>query len=838
VAVLLRTLARFVVSYHKFLTVVFVILTAVSLITVANMEIKTDVIDVLPNDNETVARFKDFMQDYGVLDNITLIVESENSPVEEHLDLVESIAERLKTSPLIDFVDYSPLTANNEFFFRHFPLFLDESGLRQLRERLTPEGIEHRIRLNRQRLLSPLGTPLDSELISRDPLRISEIVMASMKRTHKNESLDLSAGYYVTKDHAAALIIAKPKGKSRDVAFVKKLKKELDALIKVSLEEHNNPPGVKIGLTGSHIISEEIRGVIQHDIISSSILSVVLIALLIWLVYRVRAGVLAVIGATLLASLSMTLAIAYLMFGSLNIVTSIVAAVLIGLYVDYSMHMVKRYGDELLMGSDRQRALEITLVRTGPGIIVSACTTSLSFFSIIMTQFEGLYELGLVAGIGVLLCLISNLFLMSSLLIWLTDRGTHKIVSSKKVTSGTEKLHSLIIRWPRLILASSMLAIFILGLGLTKVRFDNDPDHIGVRSSSPLSALKALSERLDKKGEPLNIIIKGEDEQELTASYDYLELLLSGWRNDGLIGRYDSLSFFMPHSDAQEIGISMLKELSRSGGMQIDVLEGTLTRSLERNGLVYDKTYIASYLSGIASALNHEERIGLKELKAVTNPRISHFYNRDTLSIAAYLYPPATGWDNRSIETIQTEITAAGSGWTVIGKSLLFSEIRTSVVRGSLLATITTLLLNIVIVYWFFRRIGYVVLVMLPVTLGFLLTPGIMGYLDVPFNFINIGTIALIFGLGVDYGIYVIQAYVGEEKRDLGNALRVSGKNVMMGAATTVAGCGSLMTAKFAGIAGIGLVLTIGAISCAVIALLFLPALLYLMGKRLQDEKI
>ncbi len=54
----------------------------------------------------------------------------------------------------------------------------------------------------------------------------------------------------------------------------------------------------------------------------------------------------------------------------------------------------------------------------------------------------------------------------------------------------------------------------------------------------------------------------------------------------------------------------------------------------------------------------------------------------------------------------------------------------------------------------------------------------------------------------------------------------------MMGAATTVAGCGSLVTAQFIGIATVGLVLTIGAISCALIALFIIPAFLCSKGNR------
>ena len=832
-----KKVSQVVFRYYKAIVIAFILLTVISLITVFNMEIKTDIIDVLPKDNKIVIHFKDIMQKYGVLDTITVVVESESKTIEDHTDLIETIADKLKRSPLIEYVDYSPSMVRKEFFLKYFPFFLDENGLKQLRERLSKDGIERQISLNRQKLILPLSSPMDSELITRDPLNINEIIIGSLKNLHKDDGIDLSAGYYFTKDHSAALIFAKPKGKSRDMEFVKKFKKELDVIIDSSLKENNNPSGIKIRPTGAHILSEEVRQVIRHDIISSSVLSVISIGLLIWIAYRVRLAVLVSIGLTMLASLSMTLAFAYLLFGSLNIVTSIVAAILIGLYVDYSMHMLKRYGDELRELHDQQKALEVTLTKTGKAIVISAITTSLSFFSILITKFEGLYELGIVSGIGVLLCLVTSLLLMSSLLIWISMGGSEKVLSIRRLSSGGERMIALIGNRPRLILISGALILVFLGLGMTRLNFDNDPEHIGAKESKAIAALQAINQKINKKGDPLQIVIKGKNMEDLTASFDSLETLLFGWKRDGLIKQYDSLNVFLPAPHTQRINIERLKDISGKDTMQINKIEKILTSALDKNNLEYNKNYINKYITGIIAALNRHKIIGLEELKEVLDPKVSHFYNKDDMSLAAYIYPPDRGWDKKVLSTIRGAIASAGPNWTLTGKLILFDEIKSSIIWGSTLATVAALLMNILVIYWFFRKSRYVLLVMLPVTLGFLLTLGIMGLLKAPFNFINVGTVCLIFGLGVDYGVYVMQAYLGEERRDVSNALRITGKNVMMCAATTVAGCGSLITAKFIGISTIGFVLTIGTISCAAIALLFLPAILYLKEDSLQNER-
>ncbi|MCP5008059.1 MAG: MMPL family transporter [Planctomycetes bacterium] len=829
---LLRRIAHFIISYHKYIFITFFVLTVTSVITIVKMEINPDIIDVLPSNNAVVARFKDFIETFETMDNVTCIIESNDNRIYDHIDMIENFAKRLNDSPLFDYVDHSPIQHKSDLFLKRFPLFLDEKGLNHLEKRLMPIGIERQIRQNRRKLFEPINTPMDYELISKDPLNMRGLVMDSLMKSRGDEGLDLSSGYYFTKDYSAAFIFAKPGGRSRDMAFVKKLKKFLDSSVLRAIKESSDSTDVQIGITGACILSEEVRRIILHDIISSSALSVVLIALLIWLVYRVRPWILVIIGFTMLASLSMTLSFAYLVFGSLNAVTSIVTAVLIGLYVDYSMHTVKRFSDEFKRHNDKLLALEATLTKTGSAIIISGATTSLSFFSIVVTNFRGLFELGIVAGIGVILCLISTLFLLNSMLVWLSSYGLHKILYKKDISCGVESLAGFVLKYPGYIMIMVIVFVLSAGYGMSMLTFDNNPDNLSTRGSPAINVGEIIGEKLGKKGEPLNIIINAKDEEGLLAAFDTLETELHQWEMAGLIGSYHSLGMLVPAPSVQSLRISKLKELWAGEGLRMDVMEQTLTMALKKNNFVYDDGFIKKYLGGILNAVNNTNLIGLNEIDTSATSSVNHFFNKDEFSIAAYLYPTGKEWDRHNIDAIKEYVRQKGENWILLGKHVLFAEIKTSIICGSSLATILALLVNFVIIYLYFRKMIYVTMVFLPVTIGFVLTMGIMGLSNIPFNHINIGTVALIAGLGVDYGIYVTQAYIKDGKADIGNTLRVSGKNVMMCALTTVAGCGSLVLAQFDGVASIGSVLSIGAITCAFAALVVVPAIICLRENR------
>lgn len=834
---LFKKVAPFIFLHYQHIVIAFSLLIIISLYTIFNMNIESDILDVLPTNNKTVAQYKDFIEKYGAMDNIVFMIETDNNRIEEYGDLIENLAKKLIESPCIEYVDHSPLTFINELFLRRLPLFLDENGLMLLKKRLTPLGIKQQVKQNRQKLHSPLSSPFDVELISRDPLNLSEIFRDSLMNANKTNSFDFSMGYYFTRDHSAALVFAKPKGKSKDMAFVKKLKKDLDAIVSSVIEENGKPPGIKIGLTGGYILSDDVRQIIKHDIVSSFTLSIIFIALIIWIAYRVKTKILLAIGLTMLAALAMTLAFAYFIFGSLNIVTSVVASVLIGLYVDYSLHTVKRYCDELKRHNNPQMALEITLMKTGPAITLSAITTSLSFFCILVTKFQGLYELGVVSGIGVIICLISNVFLMNSLLVWISKSGLQNIQYGKEYLYGVGNLAKLLTGKPGYILIISIVFVGLSGVGVYKLKFNNNPDSLAPRNSSAILLGKKLSEKIGKKGEPLNIIIKAKGKEELMLAFDNLEKVVSRWKHEGFIEDYNSLNMFMPAPSIQLIRINELKKIGCNSVSKADILENTFISTLEKNNFVYEENYIKKYLHETITTLENIELMSLGELETMSMPNIRHFYNKDDISIATYLYPTGKGWDKQTIDAIRKDIISKGENWILVGKPILFNEIQSSVIWDSGLATALTVILNLVVLYGHFKRILTVMLVMLPVTLGFIFTLGIMGWLHIPFNVFNIGSIALIFGLGVDYGIYIMQAYLMEDKKDIRNALRISGKNVIMCAATTVAGCGSLVTAKFVGIATIGLVLSIGAITCAFTALVILPAIVHRNEKRFCHDR-
>ena len=188
--------------------------------------------------------------------------------------------------------------------------------------------------------------------------------------------------------------------------------------------------GVRFGLTGRPVLQADEMETTQRDMtLSTSLAFAGVLLLFIFCFRRLRRPLLA--GVTLLVALALTFGWVTLTVGYLTLLSVVFAAMLIGLGIDFGIHFLARYQDELEAGRAAQgaraegeavdRAVVRTLTTTGVGVFTGGVTTAIAFFTAVFVDFQGLRELGFVAGAGVLLCLLAMVTLLPALVGW-TDR--------------------------------------------------------------------------------------------------------------------------------------------------------------------------------------------------------------------------------------------------------------------------------------------------------------------------------------------------------------------------------------------------------------------------------
>jgi hypothetical protein len=129
-----------------------------------------------------------------------------------------------------------------------------------------------------------------------------------------------------------------------------------------------------------------------------------------------------------------------------------------------------------------------------------------------------------------------------------------------------------------------------------------------------------------------------------------------------------------------------------------------------------------------------------------------------------------------------------------------------------------------------FRNLKHALIALAPLVMSVVLTLGILGLFGVPLNPANMIAFPLILGVGVDNGVHVLHDYLIRRAEGRSTISYAIGRGVLVKALTSMIGFGTLMISSERGLAGLGLILTLGVACSMLSALVFLPAVLHLMG--------
>lgn len=185
--------------------------------------------------------------------------------------------------------------------------------------------------------------------------------------------------------------------------------------------------GIRVGLTGLPQYALDDRLGVERDLRTLSPLSLGLVLLLfVGAFASLRRPLLAM--ATLVLAVAVVLGLACLVPGHLTLLSAFFGSILFGLGVDYGIHVVDRV-EELAAagGAGQDGAVVAEAVRSlAPALATAGVTTASAFGALLLSAFRGFAELGLIAGVGVLVCLVAMTSVLPALLVLLPPRRSRR----------------------------------------------------------------------------------------------------------------------------------------------------------------------------------------------------------------------------------------------------------------------------------------------------------------------------------------------------------------------------------------------------------------------------
>jgi hopanoid biosynthesis associated RND transporter like protein HpnN len=601
--------------------------------------------------------------------------------------------------------------------------------------------------------------------------------------------------------------------------------------------------GVTVRLTGSSPLSdEEFASLVDKAwLVAGTMIAAMLLTLrLATRSWRIVGAILA----TTIAGLAITTALGLAAVGRLNLISVAFIPLFVGLGVDFGIQIGVRFQAERLDGSGPADAMAATAQALAGPLLLAAGAVCLGFLAFLPTAYVGIAELGVIAGIGMIVALGLSVTLLPALLMLMPPGRPRAEIGSPRLAP----LDGFLLRRRGLVLGLFALSMVASIASLAFVRFDFDPLHLRNPRGEAMATLADLMRDPDRN--PNTIEILAPDLKAARALAPRLAALPA-------VGRVLSIDSFVPDDQAPKLATigdaQALLELTldpfapaappadvetvaalRTTASALDVAaQGSTAPAARRLAAAFRHLADASpaqreqaqamLVPPLVTMLGQMRQALAAE--PVTLATLPADLKRDWIApdgqVRIEISPRAGTTGNaalaRFVAAVRT-VDPQATGLAVSTQAAAHTVGQAFVQAGLLALAAVSLLLFLVL-----RDVREVAFTLAPVVLSGFLTLGTCVLIGQPINFANIIAFPLLFGVGTAFHIYFVMAWRAGATNLLQSPLA---RAIFFSALATGAAFGSLWLSSHPGTASMGKILMISLAWTLVCALIFEPALL------------
>jgi len=776
-----------------------------------------DVLSLLPRDSRVIQSFRTFLARFGSLDQLYVVFTApEGHAISEYADEIAMWADRLRAAPEIARVDAGVVdrTRNFGWLADHQLLVLHGRLLDEALRRLSPDGMPAAVAARRDLLTVPSAEVAD--LVRQDPAGLFDLMRDALGGAQAGLGIGVNADGYVTRDGRSRLVIAKPQRPPYDAEFSRALDARLREITRSSSDGASPPPDaadeeprppMQVEFAGGHRIAVETEAAVKRESILNTVGSLALILPLLYVVFR---SLWLVTVGSLPSLLSLVVVLGAIGFtgAKLSAAATGAAAMLFGLGVDGVVLLYVAH--RLALDEDPNADVPAAIAGPSGSMLLGMWTTAATFYGLMFVDFPSLQQLGRLLGHSMIVCGILTLVMVPALL---PRRAPRRAISALRMP----RLAGWLMRRRRPVLACSVVLTCVLGFAATRLQINPTLDRL--RSVTDAARLESrIGSAFGLPGDVYVVLAEGPQLEPLLETNERLAQRLSA-ELPGLT--FQSPTRLLPSAASQT---NTIQAIGRTR------LTATAVRaSLERARVAGDFTPDAfdPFSARLPRLLDPAERLtydgyvahGFRDI-------IDRFIIRegDRWTIATYLFP-ATAGDVAAVETI---VDAVGPGQSLTGLPLVNRELARSFmpqfVKGLAIGTV----LVIALVVAAFRDWRLSLYALLPTAVGLVWAAGALAIGRVELDLFAVFAVVTFVGIGVDYGVHLVHRYQGSG--DAARAISELAPVILVAAAITMLGYGTLVTSTYPPLRSIGLVSAVSTIALAAASVLVLPALL--LGER------
>jgi len=945
---ILKSLANWHTVHPWRMLLVVLLITLILGMFAANLKITMRVSDLLPSRDEKVIQFNKILNEFTTATSLVVVVQgkeeqikdfadkiapqilqlkdsSKNVTFQKEIDKIHKNIQKLKTKgnreskiselqskaaelqarinmKLFQRVDYK---AEVEFLKNHALMLVKEADLKNTKHIFMDPNLTG--------LLSNLNNSMEKEYVGHEEsistrekedrtvtflegiqnliLKLQNAVQGhtfSNNEVHDSaDKLLLGEPYMLSYDKQALILLAIPNFTLMDRDLLMVGTDKVQAIVDDMLMDY---PDIEAGLSGDVAREHDEQVYAAQSFQYSTLIALFFILLLLIVSFRMLvAPVFAILNLTV--GLIWGIGMAAIIVGQLNMMTSMMAVILLGLGIDFSIHLISGFTESRAAGDNISTAMEKTFLKSGKGILTGALTTACAFLALLISQSRGMKEMGMVIGIGLLSVLLATMLFLPVLLVFRERRLDKKYEEIKRERIQRDISFKSLGRMGEWLskhyvfsIITGCILTFLLVWSAVKISFDQNYMNVEPEGLTSIALQDTILGKFDLSMEHA-LVLADNIEQSREFSKKYREM--------GSVAITNDISLYIPSSEEQlkriphiheihekiqavpikqsviqddlaalskevkrlQMNIMEIQDMAFIGGRDkvdnkckeivgdpekpgsqniIRQLQQLLDASsaMASKGLSEFQQYFAPYFKDSIIKMCSTEPISLEELPVSI---LDRYCNKTRDQFLVTVFPSGKLWENpESLHRFVDDLESVTNKAT--GLPPVFRAILKIFARDGRNAVLLTILIVFLLLLMDFRSPRYAIMAMIPLACGVFWMVGFMHLIGMQINVVNIIGLPLIIGIGIDDGVHIMHRWKHEGKGKIRTIFSSTGKAIFLTSLTTMFAFGSLVFSIFRGWASFGGALFIGVGACFLTTVIILPGILGLIEK-VSSEK-
>lgn len=791
-----------VLSRRRWLTFLVAFVTFVFFcIFAAKISLEEDILKLMPENTGQSASVA-FSQ-LKVKDKLFLQVTSSDTlnplSTEKLSELTAEYAENLMNADsslgyidnLLYNIDDDMILGGIDYLTTYLPTFIDTSVYEQFDSLLTSEAIAVRMKRNHEMIFDEGREDLAQLLVS-DPAGLRFAFLSNGNSLLSKGGFIIRNRQLFSPDSVVALMFLAPNFD----AFESAKGRELVGMIEdVSEKFEENHPEVEILFHGAAVQSAYNSKQIKNDLIFTVLISLLIVCIVIWLCFRSYDTILLLLMPVIYGT-AFALAVVYFIQETLSLMALGIGSIVLGVALSYVLHVFTHY---------KHIADPLTVIKKQARPVCLGCLTTIGAFAgLLFTDSPLLKDFGLFASLGLI---GTTLFSLIFLPHFFRQKGsTH----SERAFAIIDKINSIHYDngW---VVGIIIIVCVICFYTQTLVTFDSDLNNIGYVTDNVRRSRELYAEHVNNGNVSQFYAVTATTLDSAIKENASLKIVVDSLHDMGLVSSVSPMSSFLVSTDMQQVRIDRWREYWSEE--RIERVMGDINREGALQG--FEKGTFDMFESLLYSEY---EPGSLSEMEFLPDALLSNIveFSGDKYLVFTSLQMTA---ENKKVVN---DVIAKIPGAVVIDPFYYTNDLISTLHNDfNLVLWISTLFVFIVLICSF-RNLWYSIIAFLPMFLSWYVVQGIMGIFSLQFNLINIVISTFIFGIGVDYSIFIMDGMLAGDKSRL---LMYHKTAILLSAFVLIVAVGALVFAVHPVLKSIGITTLIGMSSTVLIAYSLQPYL-------------